>query len=361
VIERARAAARAQTERDAGSRPHPAPRPSDDGVLQALSFGRAQKKPGGPAGALMVAGALTVAGVASGGYVFLEGNPSGKATLPTAAPAVSAQASPSAGPVAAVALTPSGLGASPPAADLSVPYSAAVAKIEAGESGGLTALRKLADQGYAPAQFYLGEAYQDGKAGMKKDPVLSRQWLERAAEGGDRTAMHNLALDYHDGVGGPRNAAVAAEWFRRAADLGLLDSQFNLAAIYEHGDGVSQNLAEAYKWYLIAARTGDAGSKAAATRVAGELTPEARAVAERAAAEFQPAPPAASAAAGPPSSALVTAQRALNQLGYYQGPTDGQSSPALRLALAAYQRDQSLPVTGAADAATVAKLQVYTQ
>jgi localization factor PodJL len=57
----------------------------------------------------------------------------------------------------------------------------------------------------------------------------------------------------------------------------------------------------------------------------------------------------------------VVAQRALNQLGYYQGPTDGVASPALHLALAAYQRDQSLPVTGATDPATLEKLSVYTR
>jgi peptidoglycan hydrolase-like protein with peptidoglycan-binding domain len=31
------------------------------------------------------------------------------------------------------------------------------------------------------------------------------------------------------------------------------------------------------------------------------------------------------------------------------------------MAIAAYQRDQSLPVTGALDPATLSKLQVYTQ
>jgi localization factor PodJL len=178
--------------------------------------------------------------------------------------------------------------------------------------------------------------------------------------------MHNLALDEHEGVGGARNAAAAAEWFRRAAELGLLDSQFNLAALFEHGDGVCQNSAEAYKWYLIAGRSGDAESRNGALRVRANLTPDARAMAERAAAEFQPAAAsaAAPAAASPVQAAsldLVTAQRALNQLGYYQGPTDGVASPALHMALAAYQRDQTLPVTGATDPATLAKLSVYTR
>jgi localization factor PodJL len=279
-------------------------------------------------------------------------------------------AGPSDAPLAAMALAPKPLGQGAAGPDDSGAYSAAVAKISAGEAGGVTDVRKLADGGYAPAQFYLAELYQDGKAGLKKDPTSARQWLERAAEGGDRTAMHNLALDMHEGIGGARSAPLAAEWFRRAAELGLLDSQFNLAAIYEHGDGVSQNPAEAYKWYLIAGRAGDAEAKAGALRVRAGLTPDARAVAERAAAEFQPSAPnpttlpagaLAAASAQPGSPDLITAQRALNQLGYYQGPTDGTASPALKLALAAYQRDQGLPVSGAPDTATIGKLAVYTR
>jgi localization factor PodJL len=232
-------------------------------------------------------------------------------------------------------------------------------------TGGLFEMRKLADGGYAPAQFFLGIAYQDGKSGLKKDALEARRWLEKAAEGGDRMAMHNLALDLHEGVGGAHNAPQAAEWFRRAAELGLLDSQFNLAAIYERGDGVSANPAEAYKWYLIAGRSGDAEARNGALRVRSGLTPDARAVAERAAAEFRPqtANPATMPAAAPAVSSpdFVTAQRALNQLGYYQGPTDGVASQALHMAIAAYQRDQSIPISGNPDAATIAKLAVYTR
>jgi localization factor PodJL len=373
VIERARAAARAANERDSTAKPRGPSRQSDESVLQGLSFGRSRKRQiNGATGALVIAGVLAAAGLSAGGYMVLEGKGEGK--LPKrVADALSVvqgktpdatAASPADGPLAAVALAPKPAADTPVGPDLSQTYSAAVARVAAGQSGGLTDVRKLADGGYAPAEFYLAELYQDGKAGLAKDPTQSRHWLERAAEGGDRTAMHNLGLDLHEGVGGPRNAAQAAEWFRRAAELGLLDSQFNLAAIYEHGDGVSVNPAEAYKWYLIAGRSGDAEAKAGALRVRAGLTPDARAVAERAAVEFQPtaANPATMPAAPPAASPdLVTAQRALNQLGYYQGPTDGVASQALHLALQAYQRDQSLPVTGAADPATIGKLAVYTR
>jgi len=375
VIERARAAARAGSERDGLARARAAAKPADDSVLQGLSFGRSRRRPGGPTGALMVASVLAAVGLSAGGYMFFEGKPGGKlprrvadalSVVTGAAPSTTSDAG--GAPMAAMALAPKPDAA--PGPDLSQAYAAAVSKIAASPAAGLAGIRKLADGGYAPAEFYLSELYQNGRAGLKKDPAQSRSWLERAADGGDRNAMYNLALDEHEGVGGPRSPAAAAEWFRRAAELGMVDSQFNLAAIYEHGDGVGANPAEAYKWYLIASRAGDAESKTGALRVRAGLSADARSVAERAAIEFQPtapsaaAAPAAATAPAPAAAAspdLVTAQRALNQLGYYQGPTDGVASQALHLAIAAYQRDQSLPVTGSTDPATLAKLSVYTQ
>ena len=52
--------------------------------------------------------------------------------------------------------------------DLSVAYAAAVAKVSAGEAGGLTEMRKLADGGYAPAQFYLAELYPGRQGGPEE-------------------------------------------------------------------------------------------------------------------------------------------------------------------------------------------------
>jgi localization factor PodJL len=176
--------------------------------------------------------------------------------------------------------------------------------------------------------------------------------------------MHNLAYDYFEGLGGPRNLTTAADWFRRAADQGVTDSQYNLGQLYEQGFGVPQNSAEAYKWYVIAARSGDPESKAAADRIKKTLTPDQRAVAERSAQGFRtataaPAPAAAPISAGAPAGGVTIAQKALSRLGYYRGPQDGAASPALKLAVQAYQRDQGLPATGALDGPMVDRLSVY--
>src|SRR5690606_3217669 len=182
---------------------------------------------------------------------------------------------------------PTGPASAAAQANLPGDFAAAVNAVEAGERGGVDQLRRAANLGYAPAQSYLAELYAAGGAGLKKDPVEARRWAERAAQAGERKAMHNLALYLFEGAGGPKDAALAAQWFRRAAELGLVDSQFNLAQLYEHGSGVGLNGAEAYKWYLIAGRSGDAEARASALRLRERISPEARAVAERAAAAFR--------------------------------------------------------------------------
>lgn len=389
IVEQARAAARSSTsgadgrnkkiritpKADKSGKPGAAP------LFSSFGLGRSKRRAGSTLQTfLMVSGGAAFLGLAAGGIALMESQPSGETPKRVADAIAAANPGEVAGqeadttpyPRAAVALAPQALGetttpsAIPPdgaaGQDLAAIYAEAVRALDAGEAGGLDTLRKAANLGHAPAQFYLGKLYESGESGVKKDPVEARRWTERAAQGGDRRAMHNLALYYFHGDGGAKNSTTAAQWFRRAADLGLVDSQYNLGRLYEEGLGVSQNAAEAYKWYLVAARSGDGESRISASRVRAQLSPEAKSVAERAAAGFRAAsaaPPTASA--GADGGSVLTAQRALSRLGYYQGPSDGSASPALRLAVAAYQRDQGMAATGALDATTVSRLAVFTR
>jgi localization factor PodJL len=367
LVEQARAAARAASPvQDAKARGKEA---QGGSMFSGFGFGGKKKRGGSTMRtALLVSGGTAAMGVALAGYVILSDKPHG--ALPdrvAAALGVHTEhgARPAAGevapsPLAAVALSPKPIAGQIVAADQQAAlqagaggaelYNDAVRRIEAKDKTGVAALQKAANLGYAPAQFYLAKLYEDGQAGLPKDLVEARRWTERAAEGGDRKAMHNLALYSFEGVGGPKNLTNAAEWFRRASDLGLVDSQYNLARLYEEGFGVAQNPAEAYKWYLIAGRSGDGESRMSALRIKGQLSAEAQQAAERAAQGFQPqnAQPAQTAS-GADASSVAVAQRALSKLGFYQGPTDGTASPALKLAIAAYQRGQGLPATGQLD------------
>ena len=393
VIEQARAAARAasspaEAKRKSG-KIEKLPRKDKQGGRSLLSGLSLRKRAVGSSSlqtALLVAGGAAFLSLGAASYFVADAEPGGS-TPKRVADALAVFASDQAGEIAggeadtapnpttvraAVALTPqpiTGPDAAAPAADASIEDPAAVASLyaealralETSEPGGLDKLRKAANLGHSPAQFYLAKLYTDGGAGLKKDPVEARRWTERAAEGGNRAAMHNLGIALAQGTGGTKNLTLAAEWFRKAADLGLVDSQYNLGVLYEQGRGVTQNAAEAYKWYLIAARSRDELALDNAARVRAGLSAEARAVAERSAQGFRPVSPSAAAAPTASSNDVATAQRALSRLAYYQGPTDGHVSPALTMAIAAYQRHQGMAATGSLDPVTLSRLQVFTR
>jgi len=382
IVEQARAAARSSTTAGAGDKAKKggaAGRPSVGALFSGFGAPRVKKRSGGTIQtALLVAGGAAFLSVGAAGLVVMGAKPGGAPPKRVADSLDAAQGPIAAAetdvspfgpnPRAAIAIAPQPIGASPPPAAaedagpaLAAAYDAAVRAIEAQEPGALEALKRTANLGYAPAQLYLATLYENGRLGVKKDLAEARRWTERAAQGGDRKAMHNLALYAFEGVGGqPKNAPLAAQWFRRAADLGLVDSQYNLGRLYEQGLGVNQNPAEAYKWYLVAARSGDGESRQSAERVRSKLSAEAQTVAQRAAAGYRSAS-GATAAAATSSPSVQIAQRALSRLGYYQGPRDGAVSPALNMAIAAYQREQGLPATGALDDTTVSKLVVFTR
>ena len=389
VIEQARAAARAASQPEKGNRrtrfdaEEPRPTPTRGSMFGVFGSRGAKKRAGSTLSTMVIFSGATAA-VAAGlaayylGVAETNGPPSprvvearaaqattvkeiatGEAdTTPGADAPVPAPAGPLADPIAKAPLAAPGENA------LTL-FNDGVRRIESKDASGVEALRRAANLGYAPAQFYLAKLYENGDSGLKKDIAEARRWTERAAQAGDRRAMHNLGLYYFEGAGGAKNSTTAAQWFRRAAELGLADSQYNLARLYEEGMGVGKNGAEAYKWYLIAAKNGDAESQKSATRVKPQLTAEAQTTAQRSAAAFTPATAnpsqsvLASAAATVGASGVATAQRALSKLGYYQGPQDGVMSPALKMAVAAYQRDQGVASTGALDADILNRLQTF--
>jgi localization factor PodJL len=394
IIEQARAAARAAAAAEAKTvgKPKPekkakapkAPKEEKTGTPLFSGFGFARKSKSRlgatVATAVMVFGGAGALGAMVGGFMLLSADGTG-ATPTRVADAIAGRKSdveitrPEADttpgqPRAAVALTTAptpvqaDVAAAPVATDnAKALFEEGVRKIETGDRSGLDALRKAANGGYPAAQFYLSKMYEGGKGGVKQDMPEARRWSERAAAGGDPRAMHNLALYYFKGEGGPRNSTTAATWFRKAADTGLVDSQFNLAQLYESGLGVSQNPAEAYKWYVIAGRSGDATARSRANALRAQLTAEAQQTADRSALAFRPQTQTQTAsltASAPAANAnLSLAQKVLSQLGYYQGPRDGVASPALRQAIAAYQRDQGLPASGGMDGETLNRLSVY--
>ncbi len=165
-------------------------------------------------------------------------------------------------------------------------YDKAVRQVEAGDKAGLADLKRAANLGYAPAQFYLARLYDAGNGGVSKDIVEARRLTALAAQGGDPSAMYNYASYLYNGDGGAKDSTSAVVWFRKAAEQGIVNSQYNLAQLYETGHGVAQNLSEAYKWYLVAAYAGDTQAKENADALRRTLPANARASAEAAAASL---------------------------------------------------------------------------
>ena len=222
-------------------------------------------------------------------------------------------------------------------------YESVAAALAAGEATALARLTGLAQRGDGQAQLRLAGLYDTGAAGLPRDLAAARHWTRRAAEAGERIAMHNLGLFLMQGEGGDRDFTGAATWFRRAAARGVVDSQYNLGLLFEAGRGVPRNLREAYRWFSIAANAGDLASREKALALEARLAGGERAELDREAAGFQPG--AASdpdlIEVIPPATTLAETQTLLARQGYYVGPVDGVPSPALRAAAQAYLQDRA--------------------
>ena len=193
-------------------------------------------------------------------------------------------------PIAALAIAP----AMPTPADLERAaelYQQATVQLDADDPAAIETLKEAAEIGYTPAQLHLAALYQDGGKGLGVNRSEARDWVRRAAEGGDARGMHNYGMYLFEGVGGGENRGEALTWLKRAAERGLVDSQYNVARLYETGDdGIPVNLTEAYRWYLIAARAGDDDARSAIERLESKVPAADQARARSAAEEFKVEP-----------------------------------------------------------------------
>ncbi len=145
---------------------------------------------------------------------------------------------------------------------------------------------KAAQQGSAPAQYKLAALYEKG-LGVPKDKNKAKYWYIKAADAGNPRAMHNLAVMVADGDGKP-DYASAVIWFRKAAEYGVHDSQYNLAILLARGLGAPQSLVQSYQWFAVAAQENDADAATKRDQVGAKLSPSDLAVAKTLASTFHP-------------------------------------------------------------------------
>lgn len=222
--------------------------------------------------------------------------------------------------------------------------------------------RRAAGQGDADAQNMLGFVYARGR-GVRKDAAAAARWHRRAAKRGHAAAQFNLGTMYRRGHGVAKNPTAAARWYRRAAEQGVAQAQNNLGFMYESGSGVPRDPVAALKWYNIAAsRFPESNDRNYAARnrdrVAARLTPAQRARAQRLAQQWRPRKETArrtgrgSGGSGIPGGTaerrkrIANVQRTLAELGYDPGPADGVMGRRTRAAIRAFQTTVGLPADG---------------
>lgn len=220
---------------------------------------------------------------------------------------------------------------------------------------------KSAELGFAPAEYRIGNFYEKG-IGVTRDVAKAKTWYQLAAAQGNASAMHNLAVLFAMGTDDVTDNESAARWFIQAAELGVKDSQFNLGILAAKGVGTPQNLEESYKWFALVAKTGDRDAAAKRDEIANALRPEQLERARAATELWKPKPvnaetnsveipeswqeSDATTASVDMKKAVQNIQRILNKNGYDAGGSDGIMGQKTKTAIAAFQKDNGMEVTG---------------
>jgi TPR repeat protein len=144
----------------------------------------------------------------------------------------------------------------------------------------LVLLTPLAGNGVPQAELRLGQMYVYGW-GVSRDYVKGAQLLLPAAEGGVAEAQYELGKLWVDGRGLPQSDAEMVKWHTRSANQGFHKALNAMGEMHAWGYGVKIDYVRSYMWYTLAIRAGDKDQAHARDYVAGKMTPEQIAEAER--------------------------------------------------------------------------------
>ena len=71
--------------------------------------------------------------------------------------------------------------------------------------------------------------------------MQAAEWSARAAEQGFAEAQYELGECYYYGNGIDENETEAVKWYQKAAEQGDTDAQFALGKCYFYGNGIEEN------------------------------------------------------------------------------------------------------------------------
>ena len=119
-----------------------------------------------------------------------------------------------------------------------------------------------------------GLDFQRGLAAARSGDYATalREW-KPLAEQGYADAQYNLGQMYAKGQGVPQDYKTAVKWYTLSAEQGFAFAQFNLGAMYGNGTGVKQDYVRAHMWWNIAASSGEKDADKNRDIVAKRMTP----------------------------------------------------------------------------------------
>lgn len=169
-----------------------------------------------------------------------------------------------------------------PAGAAAQTFREGAAAYEAGDyTRARTIWQKLARSGDASSQYRLGLMYRDSQGGAQND-ALAATWLARASDQGNAGAQLSLGVLHMSGRGVTKDYAAALGLFETAGEQGLSDAQYNAGLLhYRAPPGVSQDLVSALFWWALAAMNGDKDAEAGLSTLAGQMSREEIARAQR--------------------------------------------------------------------------------
>ena len=113
----------------------------------------------------------------------------------------------------------------------------------------LSYFRKASDQGYASAQYRLGQMLFEGTL-VEKDEGAALDYLEKAAQQGHQHAQFLFAFMCENGSGRENNYPLAEQYYEYAANQGNFEAQYRLAILSQIA---GKNLEKARKYFGLAA------------------------------------------------------------------------------------------------------------
>lgn len=117
--------------------------------------------------------------------------------------------------------------------------------------------KKLADEGDALEQCWVGQQYIFGTSGANKDEATGFEWLAKSARSGCLTAWNSMGVCYAQGKGTEKNEQKALAYYEHAASHGCYKAQYNLALLLETGiEGVPCDLVRSRNLFKESASQG---------------------------------------------------------------------------------------------------------